>query len=89
MQEPFPDELEPAFGLVTLRTIKGLPVWIVFLLGGGAVGPILVLGPKSWLAWVMGAVCLTGAGVVASWAKDDPQFLTAWWGELMLKRYYH
>ena len=89
MQGPFPDELEPAFGLVTLRTIKGLPVWIVFLLGGGAVGPFAVLGLKSWMAWGAAVVCLAGISVVAGWAKDDPQFLTAWWGELRLKRYYH
>lgn len=89
MQGPFPDELEPAFGLVTLRTIKGLPVWIVLLLGGGAAGPLLVLGLRSPLAWGIGALCLAGTCMVASWAKDDPQFLTAWWGELRLKIYYH
>ena len=89
MQGLFPDELEPAFGLVTLRTIKGLPVWIVFLLVGGALGPLFFLGLRSWLAWLIGAACLAGALVVASWAKDDPQFITAWYGELMLKKYYH
>ena len=74
---------------MTLRTIKGLPVWIVLLLGGGASAPALVLGPRSWLAWVAAAVCVAGICVVAGWAKDDPQFLTTWWGELMLKDYYH
>ena len=88
MQGPFPDELEPAFGLVTLRTIKGLPVWIVFLLLGSAGIPLFGLGIRSWLAWVIAAVCLGAALVVASWARDDPQFLTVWWGELMLKKYY-
>ena len=89
MQGPFPDELEPAFGLVTLRTIKGLPVWIVFLLFGGAAVPLFMLGPRSWLAWVVAGVCVAGAIVVASWAKDDPQFISAWYGELMLRKYYH
>ena len=66
MQGPFPDELEPAFGLVTLRTIKGLPVWIVFLLLGSAGVPLFGLGLRSWLAWVIAAVCLGGALVIAS-----------------------
>ena len=42
--------VEPAFGLVTLRTIKGLPVWIVFLLGGGAVGAGPGAGARA-LGW--------------------------------------
>lgn len=89
MHGPFPDELEPTFGSVTLRTIKGVPVWIVMLLLGAGIGPLLFLGLRSWMAWLVAGGCVTMAAVVASWAKDDPQFVSAWYSEIMLKRYYH
>jgi hypothetical protein len=85
MQEPFPEELEAPYGLVTIRTICNLPVWMLATLAGLGVAPLYVWGFSKW--WV-GALCVGLGMLLAVEAVDDPRFLTAWIGEWGLKDYY-
>lgn len=85
MQEPFPDELETPYGLVSFRLILGLPPWAVALLGACCGGPIWFWGWRKWWTGVLG---LALGALIAKAAADDPQFVSAEVGEFQLLDYY-
>lgn len=85
MQEPFPDELDTPYGLVTTRLILGMPPWAFATLLACAGGPLWFWG---WRKWWAGALGLVVGSLIAKVAADDPQFLSAEIGELRLKDYY-
>jgi type IV secretory pathway TrbD component len=72
-------------GLVTDRLICGVPPWVFALLLVLGVAPLYLWGWGKW--WVTLIALAIGWGL-ASFARDDPQFLSAWMSELRLKDYY-
>ena len=85
MHTPFPDELDVPYGLVTMRSILGLPPWVFALLLLLGVAPMYLWGWRTW--WV--SILALGLGsLVGLLAKDDPQVLATWRGEFGLKDYY-
>ena len=85
MQEPFPDEVEVPYGLVTIRLILGLPVWVFAVLLCLGIGPLYLWGWGKW--WVSLGCIVLGSGIAVE-AALDPQFLLGWVGEMNLKDYY-
>jgi type IV secretory pathway VirB3-like protein len=85
MHEPFPDEIDVPYGLTHIRMVWGLPVWIFALLLMLALAPLYLWG---WHKWWVSLLCVGLGALVAAEAAHDPQFLSAWIGELKLKDYY-
>jgi hypothetical protein len=72
-------------GLVTDRLILGVPPWVFALLLVLGVGPLYLWG---WGKWWVTAIALGLGWGIASYAREDPQFLQAWASEMRLKDYY-
>lgn len=86
MHEPFPDELDVPYGLVTTRLLfKSLPVWGLALCLALGILPLYLWGRHAWWATVLAG--LVGI-VIGKLAYDDPEFLQAYVGQLRLKDYY-
>ena len=85
MLTPFPDELDVPHGLVNKRRILTLPIWAAVTVLVLVIAPWPLLGRKGWWVSVLGM----GLGVlIGKAAKDDPDFLWAWMGEMRLKGWY-
>jgi hypothetical protein len=85
MLSPFPEAVRVTYGLVNFRTIYQVPVWIFGLLLVAGIAPLYIWGRGKW--WVS-LGCLALGALVATVAKDDPQFVPAHLGEFGLKDYY-
>jgi hypothetical protein len=83
--EPFPDEVDVPYGLVHTRLICGLPAWVFALLMALGLAPLYLWGWRKW--WVT-ALAFGLGWALAEPARDDPEFVTSWSGELRLKDYY-
>lgn len=85
MLTPFPEDVPVAYGLVNVRTVWQVPIWIFGLLFVAGIGPLYLGGKRYWWASV---ICLGLGCLVAKVAKDDPQFAASWAGEMRLSDSY-
>jgi hypothetical protein len=85
MLTPFPEDVEVPQGLVTVRTIWGLPPGIFAVLLVLAIAPLYVWG---WRKWWVSAIAVGLGWLLAEPAREDPEFGTAWSGEMRFKDYY-
>lgn len=85
MSGPFPDQVLVPQGLVRTRLILGLPPLIWGALVVGLTLPPVLLG---WGGWLVTPFTLMLGGYLAYEARQDPDFVATWVGELPLKRQY-
>jgi hypothetical protein len=85
MTGPFPDRVAVPQGLVRPRLILGVPPLVWGALVVGTTLPPMLLG---WVGWLATPITLALGAYLAFEARQDPDFLGTWAGELPLKRQY-